>query len=168
MMASAISLQNARDPNADNANFRSALGCFATGVTIVTCRDGLVPKGIVANSFASVSLAPPLVLWSPAKASRRYAAFIAAQAFSIHILAQDQKHLSDAFAHNETPFDTLEWYSDARGVPVLSKCLARFDCHLHGQYDGGDHTILLGHVDHYQSEEGAPLIFSQGAYQNGV
>ncbi|MDA9159212.1 flavin reductase family protein [Rhodobacteraceae bacterium] len=167
-MASAISLQNARDPNADNANFRSALGCFATGVTIVTCRDGLVPKGIVANSFASVSLAPPLVLWSPAKASRRYAAFIAAQAFSIHILAQDQKHLSDAFAHNETPFDTLEWYSDARGVPVLSKCLARFDCHLHGQYDGGDHTILLGHVDHYQSEEGAPLIFSQGAYQNGV
>ena len=105
-MASAISLQNARDPNADNANFRSALGCFATGVTIVTCRDGLVPKGIVANSFASVSLAPPLVLWSPAKASRRYAAFIAAQAFSIHILAQDQKHLSDAFAHNETPFDT--------------------------------------------------------------
>ena len=167
-MVSAISLQNARDPNADNANFRSALGCFATGVTIVTCRDGLVPKGIVANSFASVSLAPPLVLWSPAKASRRYAAFIAAQAFSIHILAQDQKHLSDAFAHNETPFDTLEWYSDARGVPVLSKCLARFDCHLHGQYDGGDHTILLGHVDHYQSEEGAPLIFSQGAYQNGV
>ena len=167
-MASAISLQNARDPNADNANFRSALGCFATGVTIVTCRDGLVPKGIVANSFASVSLAPPLVLWSPAKASRRYAAFIAAQAFSIHILAQDQKHLSDAFAHNETPFDTLDWYSDARSVPVLSKCLARFDCHLHGQYDGGDHTILLGHVDHYQSEEGAPLIFSQGAYQNGV
>jgi len=167
-MASAISLQNARDPNAGNADFRSALGCFATGVTIVTCRDGLVPKGIVANSFASVSLAPPLVLWSPAKASRRYAAFIAAQAFSIHILAQDQKHLSDAFAHNETPFDTLEWYSDARGVPVLSKCLARFDCHLHGQYDGGDHTILLGHVDHYQSEEGAPLIFSQGAYQNGV
>ena len=167
-MASAISLQNTRDPKADNADFRSALGCFATGVTIVTCRDGLVPKGIVANSFASVSLAPPLVLWSPAKASRRYAAFIAAQAFSIHILAQDQKHLSDAFAHNETPFDTLEWYSDARGVPVLSKCLARFDCHLHGQYDGGDHTILLGHVDHYQSEEGAPLIFSQGAYQNGV
>ena len=167
-MASAISLQNARAPNAHNADFRSALGCFATGVTIVTCRDGLVPKGIVANSFASVSLAPPLVLWSPAKASRRYAAFIAAQAFSIHILAQDQKHLSDAFAHNETPFDTLEWYSDARGVPVLSKCLARFDCHLHGQYDGGDHTILLGHVDHYQSEEGAPLIFSQGAYQNGV
>ena len=167
-MASAISLQNARDSNADNADFRSALGCFATGVTIVTCRDGLVPKGIVANSFASVSLAPPLVLWSPAKASRRYAAFIAAQAFSIHILAQDQKHLSDAFAHNETPFDTLDWYSDARGVPVLSKCLARFDCHLHGQYDGGDHTILLGHVDHYQSEEGAPLIFSQGAYQNGV
>ena len=167
-MASAISLQNARDPNADNADFRSALGCFATGVTIVTCRDGLVPKGIVANSFASVSLAPPLVLWSPAKASRRYAAFIAAQAFAIHILARDQKHLSDAFAHNETPFDTLEWYSDARGVPVLSKCLARFDCHLHGQYDGGDHTILLGHVDHYQSEEGAPLIFSQGAYQNVV
>ena len=167
-MASAISLQNTRDPNADNADFRSALGCFATGVTIVTCRDGLVAKGIVANSFARVSRAPPLVLWAPAKASRRYAAFIAAQAFSIHILAQDQKHLSDAFAHNETPFDTLDWYSDARGVPVLSKCLARFDCHLHGQYDGGDHTILLGHVDHYQSEEGAPLVFSQGAYQSGV
>ena len=124
-MASAISLQNARDPNADSADFRRALGCFATGVTIVTCRDGLVPKGIVVNSFASVSLAPPLVLWSPAKASRRYAAFIAAQAFSIHILAQDQKHLSDAFAHNETPFDTLEWYSDARGVPARASANAQ-------------------------------------------
>ena len=82
-MASAVFVQNARDPNADSADFRNALGCFATGVTIVTCRDGLVPKGIVANSFASVSLAPPLVLWSPAKASRRYAAFVAAQTFSI-------------------------------------------------------------------------------------
>ena len=167
-MASAVFVQNARDPNADSADFRNALGCFATGLTIVTCRDGLVPKGIVANSFASVSLAPPLVLWSPAKASRRYVAFVAAQTFSIHILAQDQKHLADAFAHNETPFDTLNWHSDARGVPVLDKCLVRFDCHLHAQYDGGDHTILLGHVDHYQADEGAPLVFSQGAYQSSI
>ena len=90
-MASTVSLQKAVDPITDSAEFRNALGCFATGVTIVTCQDGLAPKGIIANSFASVSLAPPLVLWSPAKASRRYEAFVNAEEFSIHILAQDQK-----------------------------------------------------------------------------
>jgi flavin reductase (DIM6/NTAB) family NADH-FMN oxidoreductase RutF len=163
-MASTASLQKTVDPITDSAEFRNALGCFATGVTIVTCRDGLTPKGIIANSFASVSLAPPLVLWSPAKASRRYDAFVQAEKFSIHILAQDQKHLCDAFLHNETPFDDLEWRPDARGVPILSSCLARFDCHLQAQHDGGDHTILLGHVDHYRAKEGLPLVFSQGAY----
>jgi flavin reductase (DIM6/NTAB) family NADH-FMN oxidoreductase RutF len=163
-MASTVSLQKAVDPITDSAEFRNALGCFATGVTIVTCWDGLAPKGIIANSFASVSLVPPLVLWSPAKASRRYDAFVKAEEFSIHILAQDQKHLCDAFLHNDTPFDDLEWHSDARGVPIISTCLARFDCHLQAQHDGGDHTILLGHVDHYQAKEGVPLVFSQGAY----
>lgn len=167
-MASAVSLQNVREPNADSADFRSALGHYATGVTIVTCCDGMVPKGIVANSFASVSLVPPLVLWSPAKASRRHAAFVAAQAFSIHILAQDQKYLCDAFAHNETPFDKLDWHSDRWGVPILDVCLARFDCNLQAQYDGGDHTILLGHVNHYKVDSGVPLVFSQGGYNSSA
>ena len=167
-MASKISVQNTWEPNTDSAGFRRALGCFATGVTIVTCRDGTIPKGIIANSFSSVSLTPPLVLWSAAKASRRYDAFVAAQAFSIHILAQDQTHLCDAFAQSESPFGELDWHSDARGVPVLSTCLARFDCQLQAQYDGGDHTILLGHVKHYQAHAGAPLVFSQGAYHSGA
>ena len=167
-MASKISVQNTREPNTDSAGFRRALGCFATGVTIVTCRDGTIPKGIIANSFSSVSLTPPLVLWSAAKASRRYDAFVTAQVFSIHILAQDQTHLCDAFAQSETPFGELDWHLDARGVPVLSTCLARFDCQLQAQYDGGDHTILLGHVKHYQANAGAPLVFSQGAYHSGA
>ena len=146
--------------------FRVALGQFVTGITIVTCCDNGFPKGITANSFASVSLDPPLVLWSPAKASRRYDAFIIAQNYSIHILSNEQKHICDVFSDNSSPFDELDWKFNEYGVPILGNYLARLDCHLHAQYPGGDHTIIVGHVDYFDYKVGEPLVFKKGNFSS--
>ena len=157
-------LNTATTAEPNHMPLRTALGRFATGVTLVTCQGASGPIGITANSFASVSLDPPLVLWLPAKATRRYAVFLQATSFSIHVLDQTQLSVSQAFARNGSGFDGLEWDYDDRQVPILKRSLARFDCHLHAQYDGGDHTIILGHVDHFEISKGQPLIFSQGSY----
>ena len=146
--------------------FRAALGQFATGITIITCCYKGIPMGIVANSFASVSMDPPLVLWSPAKVSRRYNAFITAQNYSIHILSNKQKHICDAFSEAADAFDGLDWKTNKDGVPILSNCLARIDCHQYAQYPGGDHTIIVGHVDFFDYTAGEPLIFQQGNFSN--
>jgi flavin reductase (DIM6/NTAB) family NADH-FMN oxidoreductase RutF len=95
-------------PEESLREFRLALGQFATGITIITCCYKGIPMGIVANSFASVSMDPPLVLWSPAKVSRRYNAFITAQNYSIHILSNKQKHICDAFSKAAGAFDGAE------------------------------------------------------------
>ena len=163
-MASVKLLKKTPKATPSNANFRQALGQFCTGVTVVTCRDVDGPKGMTANSFNSVSLNPPLVLWSAAKASRRFDTFAAADQFSIHVLQQAQRNISEAFVKDDAPFGTLEWQADSRQVPILPHCLARFDCHLHTQHDAGDHMIIVGHVDHFEAVGGRPLVFSQGGY----
>lgn len=165
-MSEAHAMNTAASADMDQMQLRRALGRFATGVTVVTCQGALGPIGITANSFASVSLDPPLVLWLPAKATRRYAAFIKAQFFSIHVLDHSQLSTSHAFAKNGSGFDGLDWEYDARQVPILKHALARFDCHLHAHHDGGDHTIILGHVDQFETSDGQPLIFSQGSYNS--
>lgn len=144
----------------------TALGRFTTDVTLVTCKGASGPIGITANSFASVSLDPPLVLWLPAKATCRYAVFVQAASFSIHVLDQTKLSVRQAFAGNGSGFDGLEWDYDDRQVPILKRSLARFDCHLQAQYDGGDHTIILGPVDHFEIPKGQPLIFSKGSYDS--
>jgi flavin reductase (DIM6/NTAB) family NADH-FMN oxidoreductase RutF len=154
------------EPGPDTARaFRDALGRFATGVTIVTCKapDG-GPLGITANSFSSVSLDPPLVLWSPARASKRFAAFEAAKHFAIHVLADDQHHVCHGFANEGSHFETLDWHSGAHGVPLIDGCLARFECSRHAVHDGGDHAIIVGRVNAAKVAEGMPLIFAGGAY----
>ena len=160
---SVLNTATASEPN--HMPLRAALGRFATGVTVVTCQGASGPMGITANSFASVSLDPPLVLWLPAKATRRYAAFVQAASFSIHILEQTQLSISHAFARNGSGFDGLDWDYDEREVPILKRALSRFDCHLHAQHDDGDHTIIVGYVDHFTASDGQPVIFSQGGYQ---
>ena len=143
--------------------FRDALGRFATGVTVVTCAaDG--PLGITANSFASVSLDPPLVLWSPARFSRRFDAFAEARHFAVHVLGQEQSALCEGFSASGDAFDGLAWAPNAEGVPVIDGCLARFECRTHARHDGGDHDILVGRVLRAASRGGAPLVFSAGAY----
>lgn len=149
---------------ADPKAFRNALGRYATGVTVITCATPDGPLGIVANSFASVSLDPPLVLWSPARSSQRHAAFVAAEHYAIHILGDDQKNYCDTIAVGGRDFDTLDWHESAQGVPLLETCLARFECERFAVHPGGDHEIILGKVTKVMVGEGAPLIFAKGGY----
>lgn len=152
-------------PGPDTARaFRDALGRFATGVTVVTCRAEGKPLAITANSFSSLSLEPPLVLWSPARASKRFPAFEAAEHFAIHVLAADQFDLCNAFARDGWNFDVAEWHEGAHGVPLVENCLARFECTRHAIHDGGDHAIIVGRVSAVEITDGAPLVFATGAY----
>ena len=152
-------------PDAANTRvFRDALGHFATGVTIVTIPGPDGPMGFTANSFASLSLDPALVLWSPAKAAQRYPFFAAARHYAIHVLQQDQSDLPARFSRGGPGFEGLDWQRNAEGVPVLPGALARFDCAQHATHDGGDHLIIVGQVLRLALEEGDPLVFAKGRY----
>lgn len=152
-------------PGADNHRaFRNALGSFTTGVTVVTAMTPDGPIGMTVNSFASVSLDPPLVLWSPAKSSSRYGVFTAARHFAIHVLGADQDHLSAAFTRGGSGFDGIEVKFNDEGVPVLPGTLARFECTEQAQHDAGDHTIIIGKVLRVAHRQGEPLCFSGGRF----
>lgn len=145
-------------------DFRHALGRFATGVTVVTAQGQAGPVGITANSFASLSLDPPLVLWSPARSSRRFEVFAGAEAYAIHILDAGQLDLAHHFVrHGQAP-EGMAWAQGNLGLPVLPECLARFDCRAEARHDGGDHLILVGRVTHAVVREGTPLVFLGGRY----
>ena len=146
--------------------FRTALGSFATGVTIITTRspDG-TDVGVTANSFNSVSLDPPMVLWSLAKTSTSYDAFMAADSFAVHILAMDQEALSGRFAKSNTDkFDGLTVERGQGGIPLLPGCAARFQCRAAYRHEGGDHIILVGEVEEFDHDGHAPLAFHGGRY----
>jgi flavin reductase (DIM6/NTAB) family NADH-FMN oxidoreductase RutF len=145
-------------------DFRHALGRFATGVTLITTQTEGGPVGFTANSFASVSLDPPLVLWSAARASARFPIFAAAKTYSIHILGEDDAALVARFIRGGAGFDGLSTTKSAGGSPIIPQTLARFDCHQHATHDGGDHLIIVGRVTHFAMRDGAPLVFSQGTY----
>lgn len=151
-------------PETDLRAFRHALGRFATGVTVITTAGPDGPVGFTANSFAALSLDPPLVLWSPARASSRCAVFSTAQAFAIHVLAADQADIGARFVRGGAGFDGLDHALNDAGVPVLADALSRFDCTLHATHDGGDHLIVVGRVGLVSYRDGAPLVFSQGGY----
>lgn len=152
-------------PQAETLALREVLGRFATGVTVVTIagQDGR-PMGFTANSFASVSLDPPLVLWSPARSSSRFAAFSAARHYVIHVLAEGQRDLVTHFASSGAGFEGLSSGLNAEGVPLLDGALARIHCEQHATHEGGDHLIIVGRVLRADKAEGAPLVFSQGRY----
>ncbi|MDR7030706.1 flavin reductase family protein [Rhizobium rosettiformans] len=152
-------------PEADNHRaYRNALGSFTTGVTVVTAMTTDGPIGMTVNSFASVSLDPPLVLWSPAKSSSRYGAFTGARHFAIHVLSADQDHLSAAFTRGGSGFDGIDVRFNDEGVPVLPGTLARFECAEQAQHDAGDHTIIIGKVLRVAHRQGEPLCFSGGRF----
>lgn len=148
------------DPRA----FRDALGQFGTGVTVITCATPTGPIGITANSFASVSLDPALVLWSPAKRSSRYPFFAAAEHFAVHVVADTQRHICDGFARSADAFGDLDWSPDPQGVPLINNCLSRFECQTQAVHDGGDHSIIVAKVTHVTTHPGAPLMFFGGQY----
>lgn len=145
-------------------DFRDALGCFATGVTIITAQTETGPIGMTANSFSALSLTPPLVLWSPSKTSRRYPFFAAAKHFAIHVVRADQKELAMDFAKEGDCFDKVAWAPNNTGVPVLSDCLCAFECTLEAEHDAGDHAILVGRVENATIHTGRPLVFAKGSY----
>lgn len=145
--------------------FRSALGQFGTGVTIVTAVDAEgTPIGITVNSFASVSLNPALVLWSPAKASKRFHSFESASNYAIHVLDQSQTELASRFARNAYCFDQCTWRWSEDGVPLLEKAAARFECERVSSHDGGDHAIVVGRVIRAANFGGDPLMFVGGEF----
>ena len=150
----------------DPKDFRRALGMFGTGVTIVTTRaENGEPVGITANSFNSVSLEPPMVLWSLAKNARSLAVFQNADTWNVHILSNEQEALSNRFARaGENKFSGLQLDSEAAHAPLLQDCSARFRCRTAFQYDGGDHIIFVGEVLAYDRSERLPLLYVTGQY----
>lgn len=153
------------DPQADPRGFRDALGRFGTGVTVVTAQnaDGDA-VGITANSFASVSLDPALVLWSPAKASKRYPIFCDATNFAIHVLGTDQASIAGGFVKGAHAFDGLSWSRNAAGTPLIDGCLARFECKQVACHDAGDHSVIIGAVENCAIGDGSPLMFFAGGF----
>jgi len=150
----------------DPKELRKVLGTFATGVTVITTRasDG-VPVGLTANSFNSVSLNPPMVLWSLAKSARSRSAFEAAQHWAVHILAADQEELANRFATRGTDKFAGLTTDDGRGqVPLLRGCAARLQCRTSFMYEGGDHIIFVGEVLEVDHTDNTPLVFHAGAY----
>lgn len=152
------------DPATSPRAFRDALGRFATGVTVVTAPSAAGPAGITANSFASVSLDPPLVLWSPARSSGRFQLFRGAEHYAIHVLGGHQQTICDGFVHDMHAFDGVDWEEGEHGVPLIADCLARFECTLEAAHDGGDHVILVGRVRRAAMGDGLPLLFQGGRF----
>ena len=150
----------------DAKDFRAALSAFATGVTVVTTLDGQGGGvGLTANSFTSVSLTPPLILWSLARSSRSLIAFEHCDHFAIHVLARHQRDLSDRFARGgQEKFAGLTLERGPGGIPLLPAYAARFVCRNTYRYDGGDHVIFVGEVVEFDGSAREPLVFHGGRY----
>lgn len=152
------------DQEFDTLSFRNALGNFATGVTVVTAKgENGTLAGVTANSFNSVSLDPPLVLWSLDRSSPSLKVLEDASHFCVHILAEGQNELCMNFAKSgNDKFNGVDYIEGLGGAPILGGCLASFECRNVVHHDGGDHVIIVGEVERFESAGGEPLIFFRG------
>lgn len=147
-------------------SFRTALGCYPTGVAIVTA---LSPNGrtvgLTINSFASVSMDPPLVLWSLASNSPSLASFEQCSHFAVNVLAEDQRDLCRQFANPSVidKFAGVECTQGGSGLPLISRALAQFECRKERSFIGGDHVVFFGLVEKYQWRDALPLLFHAGS-----
>lgn len=150
----------------DGALYRQVLGHFATGVTVITAVDDGEPVGMAANSFTSVSLDPPLVLFCAGKASSTWPRIDAAGAYAVNILAGDQEEVCRRFAAKDGDrFEGVGWSTAVTGSPILDGALAYLDCTIDARHDAGDHVLVVGRVvDLAVPGEGAPLLFFRGGY----
>ena len=148
--------------------FRNALGGFATGITIITALGKNGQKvGMTANSFNSVSLTPPLILWSIGKNTNCFEDFMAAEAFAVHVLAEDQQDLSNLFATSGIDrFADLDCSEGLSGVPILPHYSVCFQCTMAQKHEGGDHIIMTSEVKQFTDNELQPLMFYRGKYHN--
>jgi flavin reductase (DIM6/NTAB) family NADH-FMN oxidoreductase RutF len=166
-MLSKVSPSQASPPNFSQSEFRSALGMFATGVTIVTARAAHGTYiGLTANSFNSVSLSPPLVLWSLARSAGSMAAFRTGSHYAVNILSADQQALAKQFASKDIDrFAGVEFLEGVGGAPLLKGAVATFECYNRSRYDEGDHVIFVGEVERCSFQAGAsPLLFHGGKF----
>lgn len=148
-------------------HIRNLLGQFATGVTVITTtgQDGR-KIGMTANSFSSLSLEPPLILWSLSKTAPSLPDFVAAPHFAIHVLGHHQHEVSGHFARGaEDKFANIDHQMCDLGLPILQDSLATLVCRNVNQYEGGDHLIFIGEIEHYQQNDGDPLVFHAGKYR---
>lgn len=156
----------AQDDGLDARQLRTAFGHFATGVAVVTARaeDGR-RIGMTINSLASVSLDPPLLLWSIGRTSRNYDAFTRASHFAVHVLGEHQEDLAYSFFRTDADrFEGVETRDGRHGPPLLAGCLVRFECRLAQVIDAGDHGILLGRILDVDETPGSPLLFFRGRF----
>lgn len=158
--------QSTAEPTFSPHEFRRALGNFATGVTIITAVGSDGKKvGVTASSFNSLSMDPPLILWSSIKESLSCAIFESASHFAVNVLASDQMDMSNHFARqNEDKFAGMDWEPGLGGAPIFPNCAGRFQCETYDKLDGGDHWIFVGKVIAFDDFGRPPLCFHQGSY----
>lgn len=156
------------DPADDARLFRRCLGQYGTGVAIITAEADGVRAGVTVNSFASVSLDPPLILWSISRTSRSFPVFQAARRFAVNVLAADQIGVAARFAGKaEDKFAAGGWSAGRHGSPLVDGALVQFECTAEGAFDGGDHVVMLGRVGNVRRFAGEPLLFVAGQYSVG-
>ena len=150
----------------DPRDFRQALGSYATGVTIITAAGAdNKPYGLTCNSFTSVSLNPPLVLWSLVLYSSSLSVFQNATHFAVNVLGVSQQALADKFAKSsDDKFIGVDWRPGLGDAPLLTESIANFQCRSVNRYYGGDHVIFLGAVEAYSYTHKEPLLFARGGY----
>ncbi|HEV2560674.1 MAG TPA: flavin reductase family protein [Rhizomicrobium sp.] len=151
----------------DTRAFRQALGCFPTGVAVVTAKPpGRHPMGITVNSFTSVSLDPPLVLWCMDRRSDRFETFTTAKSYVISLLGTAHENVSARLAKQGShSLEGIELIETESGPPALADALAYFECAPHAVHEGGDHAILVGQVLRFaRRDAGGPLVFFKGRY----
>ena len=155
-------------PKLDARDFRSALGCFPTGVCLVTTLGpGGRPEGLTINSFSSVSLDPPMILWNLARSAASASVFRDAEFFAVNVLAREDAALSTHFSKSSADkfaAFTSRFSQGLNNIPVLKGAAATFECHSRHRYYGGDHIVLIGNVERYAWNESAPLLFHRGRY----
>ena len=156
----------AQTPNFSIPEFRQALGLFATGVTIITARalDGTL-IGLTASSFNSVSLDPPLILWSLGLKARSLEQFKTCSHYAVNILSSEQSDLAMHFSRSDANrFDGVDFQIGQSGAPVIGGCLAGFECFNRSRYEEGDHIIFVGQVERFSAGAGEPLVYQNGRF----
>lgn len=153
----------------DPTSFRRALGSFATGVAVVTAAAATNRAGLTVNSFASLSLDPPLILWSLNVRSASLGIFRSAPHFAVNVLSEQQSQLS---VHFGTPrkdrFEGVTWEAGLGGAPLLANCVAHFECAVTSQIESGDHVLFIGRVERLRIDEQEALMFYRGRYLRPV
>lgn len=155
-----------QDHPSESLRLRKALSTFVTGVTIVTTRDSTKhPRGLTANSFTSVSLEPPLLSVCIGRTAASFDAFRHCTLFCVNVLSESQRFASELFASKrQNKFERVKWHDSELDVPRIDGALAFFDCRSHGQYDVGDHMILIGQVENFDAFAGSPLLYGADGY----